>query len=202
MSYGNSIEIIPEAQFLNFLGQFLIADKPDRQMVEGIATISRHVDIPEFLELSEIAEKILKDEKMWKRFENIHNHHFLIPAGCAIPLFSSQLYFSRIKPDFYNNYLHSLGLNFKQEGRKFPDHIGNELILLSIILSMAVTDNSKSVAKLGREMLRKFFIPHLDPISMRISNCDCDDPVNLYKPLFKCIKILYEEAKDILAKIN
>ncbi len=202
MNNENAIEIIPEAQFLNFLGQFLLTEQPNRDMIEAMVQIANNVDLPGFKELGRIAMVVLKDGESWKRFENIYNHHFLIPAACALPLYSSQLYYSRIKPDFYDRYLDELGLRFKQEGRKFPDHIGNELILLSIIISVAITEDNPSIAKIGREMLRKFFIPHLDPINGRLKKCTCDNQVNLYKPLFNCIMILYEEAKNIFSRLN
>ncbi len=198
--YG--LEIIPEAQFLNLLGNFLLDEKPDAEKVKAIGEISANVDFPEFRQLSEIAKRIIETNDNWERFIQVFNHHFIIPAACALPLYTSALFFSRIKPDFYREYLRELGLDFKLKGRNFPDHIGNELVLLSIILSISVMENNESSIKLGRQLLRKFFIPHLNAITSKVSSCTCDDELNLYKPLFKCIKILYEETKNVMARMN
>lgn len=189
---------------LDSIGSFLLKEPT----YESISFLIKILPNDFFSETIGLMQKILEEEKI-SEVVDLYNHYFEIPSHCTLTSHQSATVYGRKKPEFLDTFLNSIGVKFKVTDNRMPDHIGNLVLILAIIVkNIEDTENEDSVrnqVKLLEKFVNRHLLSFIDILREELNGCNCNDQVNVFKGLMggliPLVKTIRDNAVDIRASI-
>ncbi len=160
---------------------------------------------PEFFPGLREMVKDVHDNNRLSEVIDLYTHYFEVPSHCSLTSHQSATVFGYKRPEFLDPILASLGVEYKPLGNKMPDHVGNLILILAIIVKNIEDAESEDVLKNQRNLLDKFIKMHIftfvDRLNKELGTCHCNDEINVYKILMKGIEPLVKTIRTNIRTI-
>ena len=145
-------------------------------------------------------ENVVRDSSTLNDLQFLFSHFFKDPTSCQVPLYESVKYFGYIKPDFLDDILAKVKIEYKPVKGIFADHFAMKCVLAAIIVTKAIRaqieDEYFEYLKIAKEFLERHVMEHLEVVSTRIQECQCRPRVNIYAPLIQVLQVLMKDLLD------